>query len=154
MQRISLLTVGSVKTDYFRFGCEDYVKRLGRTCTFDVIEVPASKQKDAQKQQEEECQVLLQRIEKLSGALWVLDEGGMQYTSANFAQEIGMCADQGQTLTFILGGAYGLTDSLRQKADKILALSAMTLPHELCRLVFLEQLYRAQEIRRGSGYHH
>lgn len=154
MQKIALLSVGTIKTSELRQSCQDYIERIGRHCQFELIEIPASKQKDATKQQAEESQAVLERLEKLDGVVWVLDEIGTQRTSQQFAADIERLWDTGTAITFVLGGAYGHSDAVRQKADQVFALSAMTFPHELCRLVFLEQLYRAQEIRRGSGYHH
>lgn len=154
MQKITLLAIGSLKTDYLRQACQDYIERIKRHCQFEIIEIPASKHKDTTKQQAEESQAVLDRLGKLDGAVWVLDETGKQFTSEQFATEVVKLADLGTSITFVLGGAYGHTEAVRQKADKVFALSSMTFPHELCRLIFLEQLYRAQEIKRGSGYHH
>ena len=119
-----------------------------------MIEVPASKQKDPAKQSAEESASILARLKKLDGAVWVLDERGKDMTSVQFSGEIGKFEDRGESVIFILGGAYGLTDAVRGHADRVMRLSATTLPHELCRVVFLEQLYRALQIRKGTGYHH
>lgn len=154
MQPITLLTIGSLKTSWIKEGCADYQARIERSCQFEVNEIPASKQKDEVKQREEESVAILTRLEKCRGLVWVLDETGKQFTSQQFADEIEKLSDLGTSITFVLGGAYGHTDEVRHRADRVFALSKMTFPHELCRFVFLEQLYRAQEIRRGSGYHH
>lgn len=84
----------------------------------------------------------------------MLDDCGKQFSSPEFAQWIGTQRDNGRKITFVLGGAYGLDDRIRSKAKLVLSLSRMTLPHELCKLVFLEQLYRVHTILAGSGYHH
>jgi len=154
VQKITLLCVGSLKTRWIIEGCLDYLERLRHACTIDVVEVPASKQSDPLKQGAEESERLLKTIEKREGDVWVLDERGKAMTSAAFAEALGKTRDAGCPLTFVLGGAYGLTDTVRERADRILKLSDMIFPHELCRLIFLEQLYRANEIQRGSGYHH
>ena len=86
--------------------------------------------------------------------MWLLDERGKAMTSPEFAAEMGRAKDMGRELVFVLGGAYGFTEGVRNKIAKKLRLSDMVLPHELCRVVFLEQVYRAGEIGRGSGYHH
>ena len=75
-------------------------------------------------------------------------------TSEFFSQALEQMEDRGESVVFVLGGAYGLGDLVRQKADKILRLSDMVLPHELCRVVLLEQIYRAGQIQKGTGYHH
>ena len=117
-------------------------------------EIPASKQSDPTKQKEEECERILKRLESTTGQVWALDERGKQMDSQEMSQKIEKLKDAGQPMIIILGGAYGLTDAIRQQADCVLTLSKMTFPHELCRLLFLEQLYRAHEITRGTGYHH
>lgn len=154
MHRITLLCVGSVKTRWIAEGCAQYLERLAHDARVEIVEVPASKQADPQRQCEEESQRLLAALEKRDGEVWVLDERGKGVSSAQFAQSISGARDAGRSLTFILGGAYGLTDAVRSRAQRMLRLSDMTLPHELCRLVFLEQLYRAFSINKGSGYHH
>ncbi|MCA9371239.1 MAG: 23S rRNA (pseudouridine(1915)-N(3))-methyltransferase RlmH [Candidatus Peregrinibacteria bacterium] len=146
----SLLAVGLLKTPWIREGCRLYLDRTD----IDVIEIPASKQKDSTKQFEEESQALLKRLERTDGQVWVLDETGKGYSSEAFASELEKLEDQGIGVTFVLGGAYGLSDEVRNRADRIVKLSDMTFPHELCRLVFLEQFYRVQQIIKGSGYHH
>lgn len=150
MKLQTLLTVGSVKTNWVREGCKQYSDRLD----VDLIEVPAGKQKDPQKQEAEECEAILSRLEGVSGEVWALDETGKQFTSQAFSDELAGLRDRGIPVTLVLGGAYGLNDAVRARADRIIALSPMTFPHELCRIVILEQLYRANQIIKGSGYHH
>lgn len=150
MPPVTLLVVGSLKTSWAKTGCQQYIDRL----RIDLVEVPASKQKDSAKQAEEESLALLGRLEKLRGAVWVLDERGEQMTSEVFANALSSLGDRGEPVVFVLGGAYGLSNAVRDRADRVFALSAMTLPHELCRIVALEQIYRAVQIEQGSGYHH
>lgn len=150
---VTLLCIGKLKAGWAREACEEYAARLSHTMKFEIVELPASKEKDAARQREDESQRLLQASAKLEGDRYVLDERGTSFTSAAFAKLVTAAADRGTSLVFLLGGAYGLTDDVRH-SGKTLRLSEMTLPHELCRVLFLEQLYRAGEIRRGSGYHH
>jgi len=151
--RITLLCIGKIKSSWIAEGCRDYVDRLERGIDFAITELPASTEKDPVRQREDESGRLLAAAQKFDGDLWILDEHGKGMTSENFAKEIGRARDAGTTLIFILGGAYGLTDAVRS-AGRLFRLSDMTLPHELCRVLFLEQLYRAAEILRGTGYHH
>jgi 23S rRNA (pseudouridine1915-N3)-methyltransferase len=120
----------------------------------DVHEVAASKERDSERQKKDESLRLLSAMAKHKGDSIVLDETGERMTSVQFAKLIQSQLDAGQPAEFVIGGAYGLTDDVRSAAKKVVRLSDMTLPHELCRLVFLEQLYRAAQINRGSGYHH
>ncbi len=85
----------------------------------------------------------------------VLDERGKQLTSPGFAQRLGTWRDQGaRELAFVIGGAYGMTEAVRERADLVLSLSPMVFPHQLVRVLFAEQLYRALSILKGTGYHH
>jgi 23S rRNA (pseudouridine1915-N3)-methyltransferase len=154
MQRLTLLTVGPLKTSWLAEGCEDYARRIRPSAKFELIEVPAGKQKDPEKQRDEEGEKLLKAIDRLDGDVWLLDEKGERMASHEFAFLLSQAKDTGRPLTFILGGAFGLSPAVRTKVKARVRLSDMTFPHELCRLVFLEQLYRGLEIGRGSGYHH
>ncbi|MFA7682459.1 MAG: 23S rRNA (pseudouridine(1915)-N(3))-methyltransferase RlmH [Candidatus Peribacteraceae bacterium] len=149
--RIKLLCIGSVKTSWIREGCGEYLRR---NRDVELIELPASKQRDTEKQAAEESARILKKLTDDAGEVWVLDERGSQVSSRDFAAALASLHDSGTSVAFVIGGAYGLDDSVRKRANRILSLSAMTLPHELARLLFLEQLYRAQEIQKGSGYHH
>lgn len=154
MQKITLLCIGSLKTRWIVEGCTHFTERLNHDFDIDVVELSASKEKDPMKQAAEESERLLAALAKKEGDIWVLDERGKAMTSAKFAEALGRARDTGRPVIFVLGGAYGLTEEVRRHAQVMLRLSDMTFPHELCRLIFLEQLYRASEIGKGSGYHH
>ncbi len=143
--------MGKLKTSWIAEGCGEY---LGRLRGVDVREVPASKERDPLRQKDEEGERLLAAAGKIRGEIWTLDETGKSFASRTFSEFLGKAADRGTQIAFVLGGAYGLSDAVKSAARGSIRLSDMTFPHELCRLVALEQLYRAQEIRRGSGYHH
>lgn len=153
MHRITLLTVGRLKEPWARAAAEQYAERINAHAQLRVVELAQSRARTGPEQQVEESQRLLAQLKGTSDRVLVLDERGKGMTSRDFATFIAEARDRGAPLTFILGGAYGLTDAVRA-AGRTVRLSDMTLPHELCRVVFLEQLYRALEIGRGSGYHH
>jgi len=153
VQKVTLLCIGSVKESWAKDACAFYLERLEHAAKLDVVELPASKEKDPEKQKRDESARLIDSANKLGGALFVLDETGKGMTSQQFSILVGAAKDQGTHLVFLLGGAYGLIDDVKH-AGKRIKLSDMTLPHELCRVVFFEQLYRATEILKGSGYHH
>lgn len=153
MQKITLVSVGRVRTPWIAEGCAEYVKRLKNSASLLVYELPPGKSPEPSRQRDDESGRILETARKLKGEIVVLDETGARVTSAQFAQALAGARDAGTHLTFLLGGAYGFNDAVRE-AGRTLRLSDMTLPHELCRLFFLEQLYRAGEINRGSGYHH
>jgi len=154
MQKIVLLCVGSVKTSWIKEGIAEYASRMRSEISLETVEVPASKHADAAKQMEEECDRLLTALDKRDGDAWVLDEHGTVMSSSDFATHMETARDGGRTVIFLLGGAHGLTAALRARAVRRFSLSPMTFPHELCRLIFMEQLYRVTQILRGTGYHH
>ncbi|MFA6039857.1 MAG: 23S rRNA (pseudouridine(1915)-N(3))-methyltransferase RlmH [Candidatus Peribacteraceae bacterium] len=154
MHRITLLCVGRINADWIAEGCRDYIKRLKRFALVDVHEVAAGKERDPERQRKDETLRLLSAMAKHEGDSIVLDEKGERMTSQEFAAFLRKIFDAGTPAEFVIGGAYGLSDDVRKAARKVIRLSDMTLPHELCRAVFLEQLYRAIEIIKGSGYHH
>jgi 23S rRNA (pseudouridine1915-N3)-methyltransferase len=152
MSPLSLLCIGSLKTSWAQEACAQYLVRLGPR--FTVRELSASKLKDGPRQLLDESERLLEVLEDVRGVVWVLDERGDRLTSPALAEALGKLVDRGEPLTLVLGGAYGLTEAVRARADRLVRLSDLVFPHELCRVMLLEQLYRAAEIRRGSGYHH
>jgi 23S rRNA (pseudouridine1915-N3)-methyltransferase len=93
-------------------------------------------------------------LQKIDGDLWLLDEHGERMNSHEFSFFLGQARDAGRPLTFILGGAFGFSADFKKEIAHRMRLSDMTLPHELCRVLFLEQLYRGFEIMKGSGYQH
>ncbi|MDD5025851.1 MAG: 23S rRNA (pseudouridine(1915)-N(3))-methyltransferase RlmH [Candidatus Peribacteraceae bacterium] len=154
MQRITLLCVGSIKTPWVREGIATYRERLSHDASFELLELAASRRKDSEGQVSEESDVVLKTLRRRDGVVWLLDERGEEWTSVELARELGRLRDQGIHLTLIIGGAYGVSDAVRQRSDRLMSLSRLTLAHEFVRILILEQLYRAMTILRGSGYHH
>lgn len=146
MHKIRLLSVGKVKTKWIREGCDVYTERLAHSCDFSERVLSSGTQK-------EENDRILKALDSIDDVSVILDERGMDFTSREFAIWIEKKQDEGRPVTFVLGGAYGLDDTVRSRGT-LLRLSRMTLPHELCKLIFLEQLFRAQSIMRNTGYHH
>ncbi|MDB4978491.1 MAG: rRNA (pseudouridine1915-N3)-methyltransferase [Candidatus Peribacteria bacterium] len=154
MQKIVFLSPGRVKTSWIQEGCDLYIKRLKHDIQLEVVEIPPSKQIDPVKHADDESERLLEKARKFEGDIWLLDERGQGFTSLEFSQKLTNAKDIGRTIVFLLGGAYGVNDTLKKEVNSIIRLSDMTFPHELCQLIFFEQLYRAIEIQKGSGYHH
>lgn len=150
MFRFRLIVVGKVKEPAIRSLCEQFADRLRRQhqSALDIIEV-----KDAPSP-EAEAKALLKAIGegRTCGPVYALAEEGKQHSSVMLAEEL--AALPGRAATFVIGGAYGLAPEVKQRADALLSLSAMTLTHELARLFLSEQLYRAAAITAGSKYHH
>ncbi len=154
MHHLTLLTIGRLKSPWITQGCLEYIERLRPSFKLEITEIPPSRQKDSTKQREEESEQILHALEKERGDIFLLDEAGSSMSSKQFSVFIGKAADMGIPLTFIIGGAYGVTDQIRAIVRGSIRLSDMTLTHEMSRLLLLEQIYRAAEILKGSGYHH
>ena len=154
MQRITFLIVGKIKTSWIAEGFALFQSRLEKQLSFSVVTIPPSKNIDPKKMSEEESERITKVVEAFDGDVWLLEEKGKEMTSPQFADLLMKAKDTGRSLLFILGGPYGVTPVLKTSIKNHLALSAMTLPHEWCALLFLEQMYRGCEIQKGTGYHH
>jgi 23S rRNA (pseudouridine1915-N3)-methyltransferase len=154
---IKLVCVGKTKEAYLKHGIEDYLKRIRRYTSLDYIEVKAgarskkSHEPDVQQRESEHIRKVLTPQEYLV----LLDEQGQQYSSVELAEFISQHQVRGiiKILTFVTGGATGFSRTFLDEADVVLSLSRMTFPHQVCRLLFLEQLYRAYTIIAGESYH-
>ncbi|HMC98182.1 MAG TPA: 23S rRNA (pseudouridine(1915)-N(3))-methyltransferase RlmH [Flavobacteriales bacterium] len=152
--RIRLLLVGRTDRGYVADGVAAYLDRLARTVPVEQVIIPEAGRGEAAYQQRTECERIMAAL-KPGERVIVLDERGRPLTSPQFAERLGSWRDQGvRQVAFVIGGAYGLTAEVRERADLVLALSAMTFPHQLVRVLFAEQLYRAFGILQGSPYHH
>ena len=151
--KITLIAVGKTKEKYLQDGVEEYVKRLTRFATFDIVVVPEGKTTDSAVGKQKEGEAILAKIEK-NDYVMLLDERGKQFTSEKFAGYIDTKAALGtKTLVFVIGGAFGFTDKVYERANEKIALSEMTFSHQMIRLFFTEQLYRAYTIIKGHPYH-
>lgn len=148
--RYTVLAVGKLRRGFYRSGCDHYLERLRPHATVDVIELKEARG-DAAKVREVEGSMLLDRAQ---GWLIALDERGTRLRSADVAERLEALATRGESrVCFAIGGAEGLSEAVRAQASETWRLSDLTLPHELARLVLLEQLYRAETIRAGHPYH-
>ncbi len=154
MMHLVLLTVGKSKKESYRTLEEDYLKRLSYYLPTEMSVVRDSSQENILQRNGEEGKKLLEKI-KPGDFVVVCDETGKPTTSVGLAGDIKKWRESGLSrLVFIVGGAYGLSEAVKQKAGKLFKLSELTLPHELARVVLLEQLYRAHTILKGEKYHH
>lgn len=154
MPQILLVAVGRLREPHWRQAAETYATRLRRRYDFTEITI---KDGDADLSASDRIEVEGARIlHALKGNVTpiCLDENGETMRSTAFARYLRVSFETAQTPCFIIGGAYGLADAVRKRAAKTLSLGLMTLPHELARVVLLEQLYRADAIMRNSPYHH
>lgn len=157
--KITILAVGKVKEKYFTGAIQEYSKRLSRYCKLELIEVADEKTPDKASQREEELirQKEGERLKKYireDAYVIALAIEGKQTTSEGFAEKIHTLGVQGQShIVFVIGGSIGLAPELLNRADEKLSFSKMTFPHQLMRVVLLEQIYRGYRIINGEPYH-
>ncbi len=152
-----MLTIGNTDRGYMKEGIEDYVKRLSFYIPFEIKVIPDLKNRSTlsvEVQKEKEGQLILNQV--LPGdQLILLDEHGSEFSSVEFAKwmEKKMVAGIRQ-LVFLIGGPYGFSKMVYQRADFKIALSQLTFSHQMVRMIFVEQLYRAMTIIKNEPYHH
>lgn len=150
MFKIDLIVVGKVKKGSWRDLMDDYVSRTKWPLT--MIEVE-SKYTDPKTQQDHEQRLILDKLDTNSFVV-VLDERGDGLRSLDFSQTLQKIRDTGESkLTFLIGGAEGFTETVRDKANMLLSFGQQTWPHVMVRVMLLEQIYRAQQIIAGHPYH-
>lgn len=155
--KITLLTMGKTDVAWVREGMMLYVSRLRHYIPFSLTELPELRNVSSLSREQikaKEGELLLSRI-RPSDELILLDEHGRSFRSVEFAGFLqGRMLGGGRDLVFAVGGAYGFSDRVYDRADGRISLSPMTFSHQMVRTVFAEQLYRAMTIIRGEPYHH
>jgi 23S rRNA (pseudouridine1915-N3)-methyltransferase len=155
--KITLLVIGKTLSEYLKTGEEEYLKRLKFYGNIEYCIIPAIKNAKSlteEQQKTEESKLLLSKIDTADCCI-LLDEKGKNHTSEAFADFLNGKMTSGiKNLVFVVGGAYGFSDQMYQRANEKLSLSPMTFSHQMVRLIFLEQLYRAFTILKGEPYHH
>ena len=152
--RISVLTVGKPRQPALAEAIRDYETRAARYWTLDIIEVKEESARALAPAQvkDREAERLMNRM-PADAQVVVCDLGGEALTSEAFADWLSTLRDRAHNVAFVVGGAYGIGDMLRLRANRRLSLAPWTLPHEIARLVLTEQLYRAGSMSRGEPYH-
>lgn len=149
--RYRIVVVGQIKRGFYADGCAFYLDRLQRMTTAELVEIRDGRDRDSAKRRLEESSNLLDHAD---GRIVALDERGKRFRSDELAGVVSDWEIQGVSrVSFLIGGADGHTPDLLDRADASWQLSDLTLPHELARLVLLEQLYRIETIRSGHPYH-
>jgi 23S rRNA (pseudouridine1915-N3)-methyltransferase len=157
--KITVLTVGKIKEKYLRDAIVEYTKRLSRYCKLEIIEVADEKTPDNASENAEEmirqkeAERLLKYIRE-DAYLITLEIGGKQLTSEEFSEKIEKLGIQGTShIIFVIGGSIGIGKAVLEKSDYALSFSKMTFPHQLMRVILLEQIYREYRIMSGEPYH-
>ena len=154
---IRLIVIGKLKEDYLRSACAEYIKRLGRYCSFELFELDECRLSD--KPSDKEIAAALKKeaaqIKKYAAGLIVpMCIEGKQLSSPELSQHITSAAVTGHsTVTFIIGSSFGLDPEIKSLGSLRLSMSKMTFPHQLARVMLLEQIYRAFQIAEGGKYH-
>jgi 23S rRNA (pseudouridine1915-N3)-methyltransferase len=155
--KITLLLVGKTNDDYIRKGMDNYLKRMKRYISFTVETIPALKNaKSLSKEQVKEKEGLL-ILSKISehDFLLLLDENGKEMSSVEFSNYLKkMMLQSVKNLVFVIGGAYGFSPQVYARGNSKLSISQMTFSHQIIRLIFMEQIYRAFTIINNEPYHH
>ncbi len=154
---IAILTIGKTGVPYVRQGLDDYLRRLTHYASvkmYELADTRRGKSIPEAEQKQREGKMLLDAV-KPSDYVVLLDERGRQYTSTAFSQWLQKKMSTGRKrLVLIIGGPYGFSQAVYDRADEMLSLSQMTFTHEMIRLFLAEQLYRSFTILRGEPYHH
>ena len=155
--KIKLLTIGKTNEDWLIKGITEYKNRLSHYISFESIEIPDIKNRanlSWDKIKELEYHEFKKHIDKDSSII-ALDEHGKNYSSVDFSGFLEKKMNSGvKQITFIIGGAYGISEKLLAECDDKIALSLMTFSHQMVRLIFVEQLYRGFTILKNEKYHH
>lgn len=149
---IRIITIGKKHESWITEGVERYQKRLRKPYDTEWILLPHSA-KQGQEARQDESEVILSRLGDRDFVV-LLDETGTMYDSSTLASHMESVLSRGAVLTFVIGGAYGVNDELKQRAHIVWSLSSLVFPHQLVRLILTEQIYRAQEINNNGPYHH
>ena len=157
--KITVLCVGKIKEKYFNLGIDEYAKRLSRYCKLEIIEVADEKTPDNASALEEQ-QIKAKEAERLKK--YIKDDAyvialaieGKQIDSVELSNKIEKLGIDGTShIIFLIGGSLGMEDALLKRADFKLSFSKMTFPHQMMRMILLEQIYRGYRIMKGEPYH-
>ncbi len=147
---MKIICVGKVKEKFFVDAINEYSKRISKYTKLEIIEIPdESKESIAMKKEGEK---ILSKI-KDNDYVVTLEIEGNSLTSLEFAKKIDNNFNSNKNLTFVIGGSYGLDESVKSRSDYKLSFSKFTFPHQLFRVILLEQIYRAYKINHNENYH-
>ncbi|RGO28174.1 23S rRNA (pseudouridine(1915)-N(3))-methyltransferase RlmH [Dorea sp. OM02-2LB] len=157
--KITILTVGKIKEKYLKDAIAEYAKRLNRYCKLEIVEVADEKTIENASQvletqiRDKEAERLMKYIREDAYVI-TLEIKGKQLTSEELSEKINQLGIQGKShIIFVIGGSIGLGDEILKRSDYALSFSKMTFPHQLMRVILLEQIYRSYRIINGEPYH-
>ena len=151
-----LILVGKTTDKHFQAGISDYAERISHYMPFDIVTIPELRNTKSlleDQQKTAEGELILKQIQT-SDTVVLLDEHGKEQRSVDFARWLSQKQQTARRLVFVIGGPYGFSSEIYARANEKLSLSQMTFSHQMVRLIFTEQLYRACTIIKGEPYHH
>ncbi len=154
--KIQIIQVGKNKDRYIEEGVREFVKRLQQFCNLEIVTLKSASEGGKMPREK----VVTEETKRVMAALprdchlVILDEKGRDFSSPEFAKFLGGFKDRGETLCFVIGGAFGLPEALKAEAGTLLSFSKMTFTHQMIRLFLLEQIYRGFCILNGKEYHY
>ena len=151
-----LILVGKTVNKHFIAGIEDYSERISHYMPFEIVTIPElrnTKNLSEEQQKISEGDLILRQIQP-SDTVVLLDEHGKEFRSIEYARWLQQKQQIARRLVFVIGGPYGFSDAVYSRSNEKISLSKMTFSHQMVRLIFTEQLYRACTIIKGEPYHH
>lgn len=151
-----LILVGKTTDRHFAAGIGDYVERIGHYMPFELVTIPELKNTKSLTEEQQKClegELILKQLQP-SDTVVLLDEHGRELRSIEFAHWLEQKRNTARRLAFVVGGPYGFSPAVYARANEQLSLSKMTFSHQMIRLIFTEQIYRACTIIKGEPYHH
>jgi len=155
--KVKLLLTGKTNSEYLKSGIDDYVQRLKHYLPFEMVVIPElknNKKMSEDQQKTKEGELILDQINPPDFVV-LLDENGKDFSSVGFSNFVSKKMLSGlKSMIFVVGGPYGFSDEIYKRSEMKISLSKMTFSHQMVRLIFVEQLYRAMTILKGEPYHH
>lgn len=149
---IKIICVGKIKESFYREAVQEYVKRLSKYTRIEIQEVADDGSLEPQTQIQRESERVMKQIQTKDYVI-LMDIGGRELSSSFFAKELDQTFLINSNITFVIGGSYGLNDAVKKRANTRISFSKMTFPHQLFRVILLEQIYRAYKIINHETYH-
>ena len=149
---IKIICVGKIKESFYREAVQEYLKRLSKYTRIEIQEVADDGSLEPQTQIHRESERVMKQIQAKDYVI-LMDIGGRELSSSDFARELDQTFLTNSNVTFVIGGSYGLDDTVRSRANARISFSKMTFPHKMFRVILLEQIYRAYKIINHETYH-
>ncbi len=149
---MKLICVGKIKEKYLNDAIDEYKKRLSKYTKLDIVELPDSSYNEIEKVKKEEGKLILKHLKETDNVI-ILDINGQELSSVELTNKLCSQEAMNSNLCFVIGGSYGLSDEVKKRANYSISFSKLTFPHQLFRVILLEQLYRTYKIRNNENYH-